>query len=400
MLEPTPPPPAAPISHPFGSTLPLPGESIEVAPGVRWIRMAMPFALDHINLWLLRDRLEGEHGIEEGWTIIDCCSTTDQAKTWWEQIFATQLEGLPILRVIVTHHHADHAGLADWICQRWSRPHRRTMLWMNPLEHHHAMLATKEHSVFAGDAPAEFYARHGLTDAATLRQIRERLDYYTRFVPSLPRAYVRLVDGMRLRIGGHDWICISGHGHSPDHIALHCPDLQLLISGDMVLPKWTAFIGVVDIEPESDPFTLYFESLRKFGHLPAETLVLPSHGTPFVGLHPRIEQMQDRHQRHLTDALTACRQSARSAFEIMKLLSTKQQDLDQTLCSMSEAIAHLHQLRSQGLVQRVTGDDGEYRFQAVPHEAVENRTGRTKEAKTARPTGADAVSLRAGLSNL
>ena len=108
----------AQLQYPLGDTLPAPGTTLEVAPSVRWIRMALPFALDHINLWLLRDELDGR----QGWTVIDCCIARDEAKAQWEQLFASSLEGLPILRVLVTHMHPDHIGLAHWLCERWSTP--------------------------------------------------------------------------------------------------------------------------------------------------------------------------------------------------------------------------------------------------------------------------------------
>src|SRR6478672_4388328 len=126
VLEASPPPMAnareAELNYPLGEALPAPGASLEVAPGVRWIRMRLPFALDHINLWLLRDSLDGV----EGWTVVDCCIAHDEARAQWEQIFETQLQGMPILRVIVTHMHPDHIGLAEWLCSRWNAP-----LWIS-----------------------------------------------------------------------------------------------------------------------------------------------------------------------------------------------------------------------------------------------------------------------------
>ena len=106
------------LDYPLGDTLPAPGQTLEVAPGVRWIRMALPFALDHINLWLLRDELESADGSGErvrGWTVVDCCIAHDASRAQWEQLFAGQLGGLPILRIIVTHMHPDHIGLAQWL---------------------------------------------------------------------------------------------------------------------------------------------------------------------------------------------------------------------------------------------------------------------------------------------
>jgi glyoxylase-like metal-dependent hydrolase (beta-lactamase superfamily II) len=220
--------------------------------------------------------------------------------------------------------------------------------------------------VFAGREAADFYALHGLTDSASLAQVRDRSDYYTRHVPRVPRTFHRLSDGQVLRIGADEWHCIAGYGHSPEHMALHCPKRGILISGDTVLPKFVAFVGVVDMEPESDPFTQYGESLQRLRVLPADTLVLPSHGTPFLGLHTRIDEMQQRHSRRLDDTLLACLGGAKSAYDVMTLLMKPPRDMDQTLSSMSEALAYLHQLRSRHQVRRLLGGDGIYRFEALP----------------------------------
>jgi glyoxylase-like metal-dependent hydrolase (beta-lactamase superfamily II) len=157
------------LQYPFGDDLPPPGGSLEVAPGVRWIRMALPFALDHINLWLLRDEIDGRCG----WTVVDCCISRQEAMAQWEQVFETQLEGLPILRVIVTHMHPDHIGLAWWLCERWEAP-----LWISATDFNAARVASQSTTGFGGAAAAEFFASHGLTDPEALDKIRARAGYY------------------------------------------------------------------------------------------------------------------------------------------------------------------------------------------------------------------------------
>ena len=189
------------LHYPLGDALPAPGETIEVRPGVRWIRMALPFALDHINLWLLRDRIDGV----EGWTVVDCCISRDEARAQWEQVFATQLQDLPILRVIVTHMHPDHIGLADWLCKRWNAP-----LWISSTDYHVArVLTTAGDTLAGGDAAADFFASHGLIDPEAVGKIRARSSYYANMVPAVPERYVRMLDGDTVMIGGHAWRCIS-----------------------------------------------------------------------------------------------------------------------------------------------------------------------------------------------
>ncbi|HEY1230031.1 MAG TPA: MBL fold metallo-hydrolase, partial [Ramlibacter sp.] len=247
----------AQLQYPLGDTLPAPGTTLEVTPGVRWIRMALPFALDHINLWLLRDELDGR----EGWTVIDCCIARDEAKAQWEQVFASSLEGLPILRVLVTHMHPDHIGLAHWLCERWSTPEHPCRLWISATDYNAARMASQSTTGFGGEAAAEFFRSHGLADPESLDKIRARSSYYPSMVPAVPRSFRRLQDGEVVRIGGRSWECISGYGHAPEHIALYSPELRVLVSGDMVLPRISTNISVYDIEPESDPLRLFLQSI-------------------------------------------------------------------------------------------------------------------------------------------
>ncbi|GHC68677.1 Zn-dependent hydrolase [Pseudorhodoferax aquiterrae] len=342
------------LHYPFGDRMPEPGKTLEVASGIRWIRMALPFALDHINLWLLRDEIDGR----AGWTVVDCCIARDEAKAQWEEVFATQLQGLPILRVIVTHMHPDHIGLAHWLCTRWNAP-----LWISATDYHVARLNTQGTSGNGGEAAADFFRSHGLTDAEALQQVRGRTNYYANMVPDLPRQYIRLMDGMQLSIGGREWRCISGYGHAPEHIALYCDEAQVLVGGDMMLPRISTNVSVYDNEPEANALQLLLDSIDKFRALPQDTLTLPAHGKPFQGLHTRIEQLHDHHRQHLERVLEACRtHGPRTGADLLPVLFTRKLDLHQTTFAMGEAVAHLHKLWFDGLLLRRQGADGIYRF--------------------------------------
>ncbi len=352
------------LHYPLGDTLPEPGTALEVAPGVRWIRMALPFALDHINLWLLRDELDEPEGKVQGWTVIDCCVSRDESKAMWEQIFATQLEGLPILRVIATHMHPDHIGLAHWLCERWSTPKRPCRLWMSATDYYLARIGSAGSNGFGGDSAAAFFASHGLRDPEAVAKIRERALYYPSLVPAVPAQFTRLLDGGTVRIGGRDWRCISGYGHAPEHIALYSEALNLLIGGDMMLPRISTNISVFDTEPESNPLRLFLDSVDKFQSLPADTLTLPSHGKPFIGLHTRIRQLHDHHRDRLAEVLTACAEAPHCAADILPVLFKRKLDLHQTTFAMGEAIAHLHALWFDSKVKRTRDAEGIYRFSA------------------------------------
>ena len=344
------------LHYPLGDRLPAPGDTVEVAPGVRWIRMSLPFALDHINLWLMRDTLDGV----EGWTVVDCCIARDEAKAQWEQVFETQLEGLPILRVIVTHMHPDHVGLAQWLCERW-----QVALWMSATDYYVARNLTSPHGVdnaAGGDVAASFFASHGLVDPEAVQKIRSRADYYRNMVPGLPPSYVRLMDGGTVTIGGQAWRCISGYGHSFEHIALYCEETNVLLGGDMMLPRISTNVSVHADEPEADSLRLFLDSIARFRELPADVLALPSHGKPFTGVHRRIEQLEEHHRDRLAELLAGCRERPLSAADGVPIMFKRALDLHQLTFAMGETIAHLHLLWHAGQLRRTRGDDGIYRF--------------------------------------
>ncbi|WP_336973928.1 MBL fold metallo-hydrolase [Alcaligenes sp. PF14] len=351
------------LNYPWADTLPPAGSSLEVAPGVRWLRMPLPFALDHINLWLLRDQIEGR----EGWTIVDCGVARPEVRELWEQVFQNELEGLPVLRVIVTHMHPDHVGLADWLCQRWNAP-----LWISMTDYATARLWSgtggRQTGAEAGGpngvAAEAHFVRHGLQDEKAREQIRSRGDYYPSMVPSVPERFVRLMDGQRVVIAGRPWRLIVGYGHAPEHMSLYCEELKVLISGDMLLPRISTNISVFDTEPFANPLPLYLNSLLSYQDLAPDTLVLPSHGKPFRGMHERIRQQQEHHAERLEEVLEACAQPCTAA-DILPVLFHRKLDSHQMTFAMGEAIAHLHALYFDDRLRREMGEDGVYRFQRI-----------------------------------
>jgi glyoxylase-like metal-dependent hydrolase (beta-lactamase superfamily II) len=343
------------LHYPRGDALPAVGTTLELAPGVRWLRMALPFALDHINLWLLEDRQDGI----DGWTIVDCGITNDATRAAWEQVFATELQGRPVLRVIATHMHPDHIGLAHWLTERW-----QCRLWISATDFNVARISSRSTVGFGGAAAAAFFAGHGLTDPEAVAQVRGRANYYASMVPEVPASFRRLLDGQPIDIAGRVWRCIAGYGHAPEHMALSCPEVKLLISGDMVLPRISTNVSVHDIEPESDPLALYLDSLVPFEGLAADTLVLPSHGKPFTGLHTRIRQLRAHHDERLAEVMAACAERPCHAAELLPVLFKRKLDLHQTTFAMGEAVAHLHLLWHSGRLVRARGEDGIWRFSA------------------------------------
>lgn len=348
------------LQYPLEDTLPAPGATLEVAPGVRWLRMALPFALDHINLWLLADEIDGRRG----WTVVDCCIAHEAAKAQWEQVFARELQGLPVLRVLVTHMHPDHIGLAHWLCERWSTPEHPCRLWISATDYHAARLASQGTLGFGGARAADFFASHGWGDPEALETIRARASYYPGLVPDVPRSFRRLQDGQLVTIAGRAWRCIAGYGHAPEHIALYCDELQVLLGGDMMLPRISTNVSVHDLEPEADSLALFLASIDKFAPLPAGTLTLPAHGKPFRGLHARIRQLHDHHRERLEEVLAACRARPSSAHDMLPVLFKRPLDLHQMTFAMGESVAHLHALWHAGRVRRERDAAGVWRFHA------------------------------------
>ena len=335
---------------------------MEVAPGVKWVRMGLPFALDHINLWLLRDRQPDSSGtLVEGWTAVDCCIDSATTRAQWEQVFASSLEGLPILRVIVTHMHPDHIGLAHWLCERW-----KVRLWISATDYNVARTAVYDRNGFGGEASADFYTLHGAQDEEFLAHVRDRASYFPTLVPALPSTFRRLIDSDNVEIGGRVWQCIVGYGHAPEHIALYCSELSTLISGDMVLPRISTNVSVHAAEPESNPLRLFLASLLRYLELPGDTFVLPSHGKPFRGLHERVEQLQNHHRDRCGEIVAAAEETPLSAAVVLPIMFKRKLDTHQMTFAMGEALAHLHLLWLEGRMERILDAGGVHRFR-LPH---------------------------------
>jgi glyoxylase-like metal-dependent hydrolase (beta-lactamase superfamily II) len=309
--------------------------------------MPLPFALDHINLWLLEDG--------PGWTIVDTGYSMPRTKELWEQIFAERLGGLPVTRVIVTHYHPDHIGLADWLTRRWQVP-----LWITEKEWLSARVMSRAAEDF-GPVRRAFAHRAGL-DEAESELFGEREDSYRRGVPSVPASFRRIADGMAIEIGGREWRVIVGEGHAPELACLYCAQTGVLISGDQVLPRISPNISVQAHEPDSDPLARYLASLAKLRDaVPRETLVLPSHNLPFFGLHVRIDNLAMHHQARCGEVIAAC-EAPKTAVELMGVLFRRALDRHQIGFALGETLAHVNYLMHQGALGRELGADGVHRF--------------------------------------
>lgn len=331
---------------------PAPGTAIEVAPGVHWLRMALPFQLDHINLWLLEDGTPQE----PGWTLIDTGLGNEATREVWETIFAGGIGGRPVRRVLVTHYHPDHAGNAAWICQRFD-----AQLWMTRGEYLTVHAARHGAAGYSTAAQIALFLANGL-DQARGDALLKRGDLYRKLVPDFPFSHRRLLEGEEIQIGGRSWRVMVGYGHAPEHASLHCQALNVLVSGDMLLPRISTNVAVRPVDPWSNPLRMFLDSIRRYRALPADLLVLPSHGLPFRGAHARIAQLEAHHEERLAELQAACSASPRSAAEVLEVLFRRKLDDGQIFFAMGEAIAHLHYLYYAGRLARTAGADGVARF--------------------------------------
>jgi len=334
----------APLLYPFNDA-PAPGHTTAVAPGVGWLRMPLPFALNHINLWLLDDG-PAVVAVDSGFGLEDI-------KHCWEQVL--EADGRPLRDIIITHCHPDHLGLATWLAARNGATLHMTLgeylgghaLW-------HGLPG------YAVDETVAYFRRNGL-DEARLDALTARGNGYRAGIPQMPSSFHRLFDGDLLTIGKNEWQVLAGYGHSPEHASLYCEDLGILISGDMLLPRISTNISAYAAMPYDDPLGCFLDSLQRLRSLPDDTLVLPSHGMPFRGIQARVAQLVEHHRERCAVLVDACT-TPRTAGELLGTLFPRDLDTHQTLFAMGEAIAHLNHLAKQGELRRVEGEDGLNRY--------------------------------------
>ncbi len=333
--------------YPFANP-PAPGTTMQVAPGVHWLRMALPFALDHINLWALED--------DGAWLLIDTGLGNEPTRALWDRIFAEKLVTRPVKRVLVTHYHPDHAGNAAWLCKRSGAE-----LWMSRGEFLTVHAARNSSAGYTTEAQMELFRANGL-DEAQANALLSRGGLYKKMVPEFPISHRRLYEGDQIAIGGRSWKVMIGYGHAPEHASLYCKAANVLISGDMLLPRISTNVAVRPIDPLSNPLRLFLESIRRYRDLPEDVLALPSHGLPFRGAHARVAQLEAHHAERLAELQAACAASPRAAAEVLEVLFHRKLDTSQIFFALGEAIAHLHYLHYDGKLARSVGADGVARF--------------------------------------
>lgn len=331
------------------ATRPAPGKVVEIAPGLLRACMPLPGPPSHVNCWLLEDG--------EGWLVVDTGRGDAATRGWWECIFATNaLGGRPVTRVLVTHFHPDHVGLAGWLCAEWNAP---LLMPRSEWQRTRLLLAEDDALLLAG--VLALLRRAGASASHLAWVAAEGLMYRGSVLPP-PATYRPIAEGETLRIGGRDWQVRIGAGHAPEMACLHDPTAGILISADHILPRISPHVGIQANEPEHDPLGIYLRDLARFASLPHGTHVLPSHGEPFDGLHARILALQDHHATALHRLQAGLAPGWTAADAIPLLFGRRIETGRQHSFALAESLAHLRHLAARGRITCELAADGAWRF--------------------------------------
>jgi glyoxylase-like metal-dependent hydrolase (beta-lactamase superfamily II) len=331
---------------------PPPGTLLEIAPGILWFRLALPFLLDHINIYLIEDG--------NGWTLIDTGLGDAATARAWEALLAGPLSARPITRIIVTHFHPDHVGSAGWLLKRFEVP-----LYMSATEYLLSLNMHLDPAALEAEHYRRFYRSHGLDDATTQNVVTKGHEYL-RIVSGLPKTFRRLIAGDIISIGARDFEVLTGGGHSPEQIMLLSRGDKILFAADQVLAKITPNVSVAAVDPEGDPLGIYLRSLRTLTDtVAADVLALPGHQLPFQGLHARANQLEHHHLLRCQAIARACQTLPRSAAELIPFIFERALDAHQMGFAFSEVLAHVNYMLRRGELKLVATGDGVERVAAA-----------------------------------
>ena len=325
------------------------GESMEVTEGVYWLRFPLPMeSLNHINLYLLKDH--------DQWVVVDTCIGSREAKAIWERHFGGVMGGRPVDRVVVTHLHPDHSGLAGWMCRKFGAP-----LLMTRGEYFLCRLMAADTGKEAPVEGVAFYRKSGYSEEQ-IELYKSRFGGFGRAITPLPHAYDRLTDGELGQINGQEWRIVTGAGHSPEHACLVCDELGVAITGDQLLPNISSNVSVWPTEPEANPLQDWIDSCHKLKReLPEDVLVLPAHGLPFRGAHARLDKLIEHHEKALVRLAEFC-ETPRRATEVYGVLFRRTINDGNRIMAVGESVAHLNCLIGRGMMTRRLNDQGQFTY--------------------------------------
>jgi glyoxylase-like metal-dependent hydrolase (beta-lactamase superfamily II) len=331
---------------------PEPGQFIPVAEGVLWIRLPLPMALDHVNIYALD---EGDH-----WSIVDTGVHSSFSVALWQDILRDVLGGKPVGRVILTHHHPDHVGMAGWLMQD-----QGATLWTTRTAWLMARMLILDCEEKPSEQARKFWRQAGMDPEIYAKRSNERPFNFADIAYPLPVGYRRLQQGDVIHAAGRDWDIHIGAGHAPEHLTMWSRDCNLVISGDQILPSISPNIGVYATEPEADPLADWLEACERLSLQAREDhLVLGGHKLPFTGLPFRMRQLIDNHHGGLR-RLLAHLDTPHTAGDCFGPLFKRKIDAGTYGLALVETVAHLNHLHRLGQVTRVAREDGAWLWQAV-----------------------------------
>jgi glyoxylase-like metal-dependent hydrolase (beta-lactamase superfamily II) len=317
---------------------------MEVAPGIFWVRLALPFRLNHVNIYLIDDGA--------GWALVDTGLGDNATQLAWQPLLDGLLRERPLTRIIATHFHPDHVGAAGFLLRRFDVP-----LYMAATEYLLSLNLHLDPGALEAEHYRRFYLEHGLDAEATQRVVTNG-HAYLKLTSGLPPTYHRVIAGDVLRIGGREFDVLTGGGHSPEQIMLLCRAENLFLAADQVLANISPNVSVVAVDPEGDPLGYYLRSLStlKIG-VSNDVLVLPGHNLPFFGLHARIDGLIAHHRSRCDLILDACRAAPRSAAELVPFVFTRKLDPHQMGFAFGEVLAHVNHMLRQGELKSFASTD-------------------------------------------
>ncbi len=339
------------LSYPF-QTAPEFGVLTEIAHDLFWVRLPLPMALDHVNVYVLRD--------DDGWTIVDTGMGSRKTKAMWQSLIDGPLAGRPIKRVVVTHHHPDHVGLAGWFQTEFGAELIMTRTaWLM------ARMLVLDFQDLPVPETLEFWRRAGMDDTILQDRAKGKPFNFADTVHPMPLGFRRIKEGDTLMLGGRQWTVRIGNGHAPEHATLWSNDDPIVIAGDQIISSISPNLGVYATEPDADPVGDWIEACERLSrHARPDHLVLSGHKLPFVGLPHRFEQMITNHH-HALDRLHAFLDTPKSASDCFSCLYKRHIGPDEYGLALVEAVAHLNNLYQTGRATRVLAKDGALRYTRV-----------------------------------
>lgn len=333
---------------------PEPGEIREICPGLLWLRMPLPLRLNHVNVWLLDDG--------DGWTAIDTGVQDQITHDIWERVADKLFAGKPLRRLLATHGHTDHCGVAGWMVERFGVPFLITLT-----EWQAARVRVIDEARPISERTTHFAKVHDC-DEAMVKSFIEHRELMAPMLDPQPRSIEQIRDGDELTLGGRRWRVMTCGGHADEHASLYCESDGILIAGDQILQRISPMIGVFPDRPRGNPLQDYLASLPRFMELPSDVLVLPGHGVPFHGLHVRTQELLQHHDDRLRFLMSHLIEP-RSASSCTRYLFSRAVAEGQSRLALAETLAHLNHLVYDGKVERSFNAQGQLSF-------VQSNTGR------------------------